>query len=512
MRRTVQRLYPRKAIVALWIACCLLTGLPFSAAQSLGQQLNGNSEAVSINPEFLKYLEEKSSGGWDADSKCCWVPLSIILPPPAAPLVSSRKAVALPSKFDLRSSTPIGVTPVKDQRECGACWAFAAMASLESHLRYKHGVTLDFSEAHLNEKHGFNSPVCRGGNWKMAAAYFARWSGPVAEADAPYPYFFRGLVSPADQAGLSPEMGGVLIPRLPAVPIWAAKAYRVQDVYFLPQAGTPLTPGDIATLKQALYDDGAVVVSFFSAGEFYNDTYHSYYCDANTGTNHSVAIVGWDDSYPAANFNSQAPGNGAFIVKNSVGKSWAEDGYFYMSYYDRSLKIGAQFHAEPAGKYTHVYQYDPYGWTYSAAVGPGQSTGWFSNIFMASPNATVIDAVSFYTPVADSTYSVLVYGNVTPDKPRSGKLVRTKSGTLAKPGYHTVRIAPAVVAGRCPFSVVVQLTTPGCTTPVAVQSSIEALAASSCSGQSFLSRDGVEWWGGGADYNVCLKAFATKRP
>ena len=51
-------------------------------------------------------------------------------------------------------------------------------------------------------------------------------------------------------------------------------------------------------------------------------------------------VVGWDDAYPASNFTGDAgqpPGDGAFLVRNSWGSGWGEDGYFWVSYYDRSF-------------------------------------------------------------------------------------------------------------------------------------------------------------------------------
>ena len=58
--------------------------------------------------------------------------------------------------------------------------------------------------------------------------------------------------------------------------------------------------------------------------------------------NHEVAIVGWDDNYSRTNFRNYASiGDGAWIVKNSWGSNWADNGYFYVSYYDVNfLRLG----------------------------------------------------------------------------------------------------------------------------------------------------------------------------
>lgn len=70
-----------------------------------------------------------------------------------------------------------------------------------------------------------------------------------------------------------------------------------------------------------------------------NRTYAHYTYD-EVHANHMVAIVGYDDDYSSTNFveGHQPEGNGAFICKNSWAKDWGLDGYFYLSYYDKSIE------------------------------------------------------------------------------------------------------------------------------------------------------------------------------
>ena len=86
----------------------------------------------------------------------------------------------------------------------------------------------------------------------------------------------------------------------------------------------------------------SVSVMFYMGTSYYNaDT--GGYSDLTTRSgkriNHIVTIVGWDDNYSAKNFKtaSNVTADGAWIVKNSWGTDWGKDGYFYMSYGDKSV-------------------------------------------------------------------------------------------------------------------------------------------------------------------------------
>jgi C1A family cysteine protease len=400
----------------------------------------------------------------------------------------------LPATFDLRTSAPVGVTPVRDQGQCGSCWAFASFASLESYLKYKAAATWNFSEEDLNEYHLYDARVCEGGNLQMSTAYLARWAGPVNESDVPYPWTMA----------------------TPGVPVQK----HLQKVWFLPQR-TSYT--DNTTIKTAVQTSGAVYVSFQWVSGSYNSTYKSYYY-TSTGGNHAVAIVGWDDTFSKTKFNTQPPGDGAFIVKNSWGTAWGDSGYFYMSYYDVSLRLGAQFYnAAATTNYARIYEYDPLGWTNSLGYTAAPTNiAWFANIFVASSSASKIKGVSFYTPTPNCPYVLYIYNKITAPgtNPKAGLLVKSLSGTIAKAGYNTIDFtsAPATVTANKKFSVVVKLTVPtkyAWNWPIPIEEPIAnySSGANAYSRQSFVSSDGTSWsdlttaWDDRT--NVCLKAFGT---
>jgi len=477
-------------VLVILIGCTLWCGAPGSL------WAGGMLQSAPQNPEYVKYVKDKAAGRLQTVTEEGY-PLGYIPPPLLLPSVKELKEKgvmlapivrALPATFNLRTAG--GVTGVRDQGQCGSCWAFASFASLESYLKYKVAQTWNFSEQDLNQYHGFTYGECQGGNYVMSTAYLARWSGPVNEEDMPYPYATAA----------------------PGVPIQK----HVQNVRFLP-ARADYTDNDL--IKNAVQTKGAVYMSFQWNAADYNASTYSYYT-TSTGGNHAVAIVGWDDDFSKTNFNTEPTGNGAFICKNSWGKSWGENGYFYISYYDHSLLASAQFcNAASVTKYSQGYEYDPLGWTeslgwYGESVDSTKS--FFANIFKVRKNAKVLKAVSFYTPVPSATYTIWVRDKVTAGNPKSGTLKKKFTGTLANAGYNTVDFSvPVTLTTNARFSVIVKLTTPGHNWPVPIEQREPGYsdAASAYTGQSFISYDNIDWLDLATSWdintNVCLKAFGS---
>ena len=253
-------------LAAVAVVCTVTT--PASvAAQTGAPAADPVLEAAPINPAFLHYLAEKSNLAVRRTTAEGY-PLGYLPPPlklpPTDTATALRSTRGLPAVYDLRNvGGSVYVTAVRNQQQCGSCWAFGAMASLESFLKYKRAVTADLSEADLNENHGFDFGVCMGGNWFMSTAYMARWSGPVSESDVPYPYYQTEVGGTA----LGGETEGVAAigddrPLAKAAP-GVADVYHVQNVYLMSTAGHPLTSEERSALKQAIYDNGAVNVAFY---------------------------------------------------------------------------------------------------------------------------------------------------------------------------------------------------------------------------------------------------------
>jgi hypothetical protein len=234
-----------------------------------------------------------------------------------------------------------------------------------------------------------------------------------------------------------------------------------------------------------------------------------------------VCIVGWDDNYPASQFNVTAPGNGAFIVRNSWGPSWGDSGYFYVSYYDTEFarsSYSGSFLAESANNYMGVFQYDPLGWVTNIGLGLPYESGWGANIFTA-PVKSTISAVGFQVVSSNCSYEIYVYTGVAADKPRSGSLKAATAGSVPLPGFYTFPLPNTVsVAAAQKFSVVVKFTTPGSYYPVPVECKLSGYSegATSAKGQSFVNNSGsigTTWQDISADtiykYNCRIKAYTA---
>lgn len=398
--------------------------------------------------------------------------------------------LAFPVSYDLRDLGRL--TPVKDQGACGSCWSFATYGSLESALMP--GEMWDFSENNLKNTHGFDLGHCDGGNSYMSTAYLARWSGPVNESDDSY-----DVSSDFSPPGLMERK-------------------HIQAVLFLPERAGPL---DNDNIKDAVMSYGAVYTSMYWEEPYYNSTNESYFYDGTDSSNHGVAIVGWDDSYDRNRFSTAPPGDGAFIVRNSWGTDFGENGYFYISYYDSNIGMeNAVFPgADLTGNYSNIYQYDPLGWVSSLGYEDDSNTAWFANIFTASASEQ-LSAVSFYAASLNSTYELYVYLDAV-SGPRSGSLESSKTGTIMVSGYHTVLLdSPVQLASGQTFSVVVRLTTPGYNWPIPVEMPFGGYSsgATANTGESYASSNGTSWKditedpNSFPDTNVCLKAFTTSNP
>jgi len=198
---------------------------------------------------------------------------------------------SVPDSFDWR---PKGaVTKIKDQENCGSCWAFSVTGTLEGQLFLKTGELVQLSEKQLMDcSWDYGNKGCSGGWMYKGYEYIMDQGGLDTEYSYPYHPFDgnKCLYDPANSALVE------------------------KDYVELPQ-------GDEEALKEAVATIGPISVSINANWDFQNyleGVMTSEGC--GEPTNHGVLVVGYGTE----------DGLDYWLVKNSWGKYYGEDGYIKM--------------------------------------------------------------------------------------------------------------------------------------------------------------------------------------
>ncbi|MCK4341958.1 MAG: hypothetical protein KAY37_09575 [Phycisphaerae bacterium] len=272
--------------------------------------------AAQISDEQIKALQKRAEQeNWTftiGASEATQYPLEhlcgLVVPPPGwgehvrwDPCLPDGRD--LPAVFDWREEDPFGgVTQIRSQANCGSCWAFGAVAAMESAILLTIHEPIDLSEQWLVSCSDAGS--CDGG-WHFEALEAMTCTGTeygdpcgdygaVLEEDFPYNATNSACYCPYDHPH--------------CLEAWYAVG------------GDEWSQPTDEQIKQAIYDHGPVATCVYVNYLFQVYDGGIFNACQDEWVNHVVLIVGWDDN------------EGVWIIKNSWGGTWGELGYMRITY------------------------------------------------------------------------------------------------------------------------------------------------------------------------------------
>ncbi len=303
----------------------------------------------------------------------------------------NTESSSLPSTY---SSVDLGyVSSVKEQLY-NDCWVYGALGTLESTLLKNDLYIGDMSVNHANiwgstrsSGKGWVRRTGEAGRAKIMLGYLTSWQGAVLDSKLP------GL----ELTDFTPD-------ELPT----GLADFGVTSIKYLYRE-------DPDSIKQAIMESGGISTYYSNSVNCFNyDTYSFYmspdYTDSYMG--HAIEIVGWDDNYPAENFKETPSENGAWLVKNSWGDDWGNNGFFWISYEDRDLfhptKYFPSYQIKSIEKITEdtkLLQNEIYGATYEFNYIKGDNLTAFES-FDFDSEYNVLDKVVFETTSQGADYKI----------------------------------------------------------------------------------------------------------
>ncbi|MEM6843624.1 MAG: C1 family peptidase [Bacteroidota bacterium] len=193
------------------------------------------------------------------------------------------------------------VTPVRNQGGCGSCWAFAAMGAYESSNLIRNNINADVSEQDVLNCSGAGS--C-GGGWYDPVFEYMLTTGVAREVDVPY-VAIDDVCYRNTKPHRAINWGFVTVKR--AIPT-------------------------VQQLKDALCKYGSLAVAVNATPAFAgHKPADGVFKEegADEGINHAVTLVGWDDN------------KNAWLIKNSWGSGWCDNGYMWIDYNTNNIGYAA---------------------------------------------------------------------------------------------------------------------------------------------------------------------------
>jgi len=209
--------------------------------------------------------------------------------PPSSFMQNLKPVSELPASVDWRTHSPSVVTPTKNQGGCGSCWAFSATEVLESHVAIATGKLYELAPQQLvscapNPDDCGGTGGCEGSVQWLGFNYTAT-AGLSLETSYPY----TATTGTCKTSAIKPVAGNTGYVRLPA--------------------------NNYTVLMNAVATLGPIAISVDAGWMSYESGVYTGSC--GTTIDHAVVLVGYGTD----------KGTDYYLVRNSWGSSWGEDGY-----------------------------------------------------------------------------------------------------------------------------------------------------------------------------------------
>lgn len=200
------------------------------------------------------------------------------------------KVTSIPPSVDWRKKG--SVTAVKDQGQCGSCWAFSTIAAVEGINHIMTNKLVSLSEQELVDCDTDQNQGCNGGLMELAFEFIKKKGGVTTEAKYPY-QANDGTCDVSKESSPAVSIDGH--ENVPA---------NHEDALLKAVAKQPVS---------VAIDAGSSDFQFYSEGVFTGE--------CGTELNHGVAAVGYGTTLDGTKY---------WIVRNSWGPEWGEKGYIRM--------------------------------------------------------------------------------------------------------------------------------------------------------------------------------------
>ncbi|CAH0760340.1 unnamed protein product [Diatraea saccharalis] len=200
----------------------------------------------------------------------------------------------LPEEYDLRLEGYL--RPVGNQGGCGSCWSFSTTATVEGALSKSNGGrNLDLSEQSLVDcAWGYENFGCSGG-----------------QLDKAYEYILQNQIPTQREYGGYLELEGM------------CHLDNMTETFGI-RGFSKVTPGNPTAMKTVLNKYGPVAVAVYAGTNmklYSSGILYDFDCDSAENPNHGVVVVGY----------GERDGTPYWIIRNSWGENWGEDGYILIS-------------------------------------------------------------------------------------------------------------------------------------------------------------------------------------